>query len=663
MRLLALALATALAAPGAVALPTPSPAPTPTKRPLSLDDLLRVRTVSDPRISPDGEWVAYVVKAYDLERDEQSSDIWMSSWDGARHVHLTVSPEDDTSPRWSPDGRFIAFLSARGDDGEEAETQVWLLGTAGGEATQVTRMEGGVEDYAWSPDSQRLVLVAKDPDPEKVEREKAGSKKKPPRPIVVDRYQFKEDYVGYLDNRRSHLVLFDLATRKAEPLTAGAFDDALPAFSPDGSRIAFASKRGGDPDRHWNWDVYVIDAKPGATPCALTGFPGTDGGPDWDSAPEWSPDGRWIAYLRAGGASIIDAMYGGPELAVVSAEGGEPRRLTAALDRHVRAPHWAPDGRSLLVLVEDERRVAVARVAAEGGDVARLTTRPQVALMLDVGRNGRVAAVVSQSTAPGEVFAVEPDGALRPLSFQNAALLAALDLGPVEEMDFTSRDGTRIGAMVTKPRDFAPGHRYPMVVWIHGGPVGQDQHELDRNALWAQAFAARGFVVVRPNYRGSSGRGLAFSKAIAGAWGTLEVQDVLAAVDGLVARGIADPQRLVIGGWSYGGITTNYTIARDQRFKAAISGAGSSLQLSMYGVDQYIYQYETELGRPWENPEAWMKVSYPFFQADKITTPTLFMVGEKDFNVPAVGSEQMYQALKSQGKETQLVIYPGQYHG
>ena len=357
-------------------------------------------------------------------------------------------------------------------------------------------------------------------------------------------------------------------------------------------------------------------------------------------------------------------MYGGPELAVVSAEGGEPRRLTAALDRHVRAPHWAPDGRSLLFLVEDERRVAVARVKAEGGDVERLTTGPQVVEGLDVGREGRVAAVVSRSSAPGEVFALEAGGALRPLSRQNEALLAELDLGPVEEMDFGSRDGTRIGAMVTKPRDFAAGRRYPTLVWIHGGPVGQEQHDLDRNALWAHAFAARGFVVVRPNYRGSSGRGFAFSKAIAGAWGRLEVQDVLAAVDGLVARGIADPQRLVIGGWSYGGITTNYTIASDTRFRAAVSIAGSANALGTYGVDQYIYQYDNELGPPWkaESQSRYIEVSYPFFHADRIVTPTLFLCGEKDWNVPVIASEQMFQALKSLGRDTRLVIYPGAHH-
>ncbi len=200
----------------------------------------------------------------------------------------------------------------------------------------------------------------------------------------------------------------------------------------------------------------------------------------------------------------------------------------------------------------------------------------------------------------------------------------------------------------------------PLVLYIHGGPNGQDDHGFDFIHQW---LAANGYAVLAPNYRGSSGRGAAYQKAIHRDWGHFEVMDVLGAVDEAVRQGVADPTRLGIGGWSYGGITTNYTIASDPRFKAAVSGAGSSLQLSMYGMDQYIVQYEQELGLPWRSHEPWLKVSYPFFHADRIKTPTLFMGGEKDFNVPIAGSEQMYQALKSLGVETQLVIYPGQFHG
>jgi dipeptidyl aminopeptidase/acylaminoacyl peptidase len=199
-----------------------------------------------------------------------------------------------------------------------------------------------------------------------------------------------------------------------------------------------------------------------------------------------------------------------------------------------------------------------------------------------------------------------------------------------------------------------------MLLIIHGGPNGQDQHSFSFDR---EFFAANGYVVLSVNYRGSSGRGAAYQKAIFADWGNKEVVDLLGAVDAAVAAGVADPDRLGLGGWSYGGILTDYTIATDRRFKAAVSGAGSALQLSMYGNDQYITQYENEIGLPWKTRDLWLKISYPFFQADKITTPTLFMGGEKDFNVPIIGGEQMYQALKSLGVDTQLVVYPGQFHG
>jgi len=593
----------------------------------------------------------------------------MTSWDGERHVQLTTSKESDSHPRFSPDGRYLAFLSARG--AEEAESQVWVLDRAGGEAAQLIEIEGEVEELAWSPESRRLALIVKDPDPEQAvkkkdedeqdgkDKDKSKAKKKTPKPIVIDRYLFKQDYQGYLTQRRSHLYLFDLATRKTQILTPGTDDEQLPAWSPDGSRIAFVSKRGGDPDRHWNWDLFVIEARPDAAPRQLTRFTGEDNAAQWQSAPAWSPDGRSIAYLRSGGAAWVDAAYGGPQLAVISSEGGEPRDLTASLDRHVGQPSWSPDGASLYFTLEDDRSVVLARVPAAFGPVERLSPAQRVVRAFDVGRDGRVALVVGRGQQPFEVFALDA-GTLRPLSQQNQALLAELELGTVEEARFKSRDGTTIGAMLVKPADYQPGRAYPTLLWIHGGPVAQDQHEFD---AFAQFFAGQGYVVVMPNYRGSSGRGFAFSKAIAGDWGRLEVQDVLAAVDGLVAQGVADRARLVVGGWSYGGMTTNYTIASDSRFKAAVSIAGVSNMLASYGVDHYVQQYENELGPPWKGIEPYLKVSYPFFHADRIATPTLFMCGEKDWNVPLVNSEQMYQALRSLGRETRLVVYPDQHHG
>jgi dipeptidyl aminopeptidase/acylaminoacyl peptidase len=632
------------------------------KRRITLNDLARLKDVSEPQVSPEGEWVAYTVETTDLEEDTKTSDIWMTRWDGSETVRLTSSKASESMPRWSPDGGYLAFLAAR-DEKEEKEaeeeerSQVWLLDRRGGEAVKLTDFPGSVSDFVWAPDSKRLALIASDPDPDAAAPK--DGKKKRPRPIVIDRYQFKQDVTGYLTAKRKHLYLFDIAAKKAEQLTRGSFDDALPSWSPDGTRIAFASKRGEDPDRHDNWDVFVIDAAEGAARVErrLTTFEGTDSAPIWESAAVWSPDGRLIAYLRGSEPKWVD--YEGPSLAIVPAAGGEARVLAADLDRHMGQPVWSSDGRSLFFTLEDDRSVYLARIPSGGGSVERLTPPGRVIQSYHQGGQSRLAALVGSGLEPFEVAAVE-EGKLRMLTRHNADLMAELTLGAVEEMSFKSKDGTEIHGMLVKPPDFKTGVRYPTLLQIHGGPVAQDQHEFD---FKAQLLAANGYLVVMPNYRGSSGRGFDFARVIYADWGHLEVEDVLAAIDKLVAEGLADPERLGIGGWSYGGMTTNYTISRDPRFKAAVSGAGISNMLTGYGTDQYIRQYENELGLPWKGLEPYLKVSHPFFYVDRIVTPTLFLCGERDFNVPLINSEQMYQALRSLGRDTQLVIYPDEYHG
>jgi dipeptidyl aminopeptidase/acylaminoacyl peptidase len=269
--------------------------------------------------------------------------------------------------------------------------------------------------------------------------------------------------------------------------------------------------------------------------------------------------------------------------------------------------------------------------------------------------------LTSTPDRPFEIFAAD-GGSLRKLTAQNDSLFAELQLGSTEGLESRSKDGTQVHSVLVRPATARSGVRLPLILYIHGGPNSQDAYQFSFDR---ELFAANGYAVLAVNYRGSNGRGAAFQKAIYADWGNKEVIDLLGAVDHAIAAGIADPERLAIGGWSYGGILTDYTIATTTRFKAAVSGAGSALQLSMYGVDQYTVQYDQELGYPWtaEGQERWMKVSYPFFKADRIKTPTLFVVGERDFNVPAVGSEQMYQALRTLGVPTQLVIYPNQYHG
>ena len=624
------------------------------KRPISLDDLFKIKSVGDPQRSPDGKWIAYAVGTTDVEKDKRDTDLWMVSWDGTEEVRLTSSPDGESTPRWSPDGRYLAFLASRGtEDEKKLGAQVWLLDRRGGEAWKLTEVKGGVDEYAWSPDGRRLVLAVSEQDPGDEPEKMEGWKRKTRPPFVIDRYHFKQDRSGYLNRLGTHLWLFDVAARKAEALTAGPYKDGSPVWSPDGGRIAFASDRGPDPDRNPDTAIFVVEARPGAEVKQLTSREFPDA-----SRPAWSPDGQWIAFLY--GDEPRFSAYGLSRLAVVAAAGGTPRALAASLDRNVSGPLlWSPDGTSLTVIVEDDRTEYIGRIPLAGGQVEKLTSDRRTFSNLSLGPDGAITLLTGTANETNEVSALA-NGQLRRLTHQNDALFAGLELGITADFTSKSKDGSVANGLLVKPASHDAGKLYPMLLMIHGGPNGQDDWSFRFDL---QYFAAHGYVVLAVNYRGSSGRGSAYSRAIFADWGHKEVLDLLGAVDRAVALKIADPARLGIGGWSYGGILTDYTIASDTRFKAAISGAGSALQLSMYGSDQYIRQYELEIGVPWKATDAWIRISYPFFKADRIKTPTLFMGGEKDFNVPIVGGEQMYQALKSLGVETQLVVYPGQFHG
>ena len=615
------------------------------------EDVHRLNSVGDIAISPDGEWVVYRVGTTNVDEDTKSSNLFMVNWEGTTRIQLTHTENSgESQPRFSPDGKFLAFVSSRSDgesedfDDPKEKSQVWLLNRMGGDAERLTEFPGGVSSFEWSPDSSRLAVVSRDPK----ERVEEGDTQKP---IVIDRYHFKQDGQGYLGNRYERLYVFDLDAREASLLTPGPYNSGQPAWGPDSDIIAFSSKRHGDPDRNINSDIYTIGAVTGASPQQITTWDGPD------TNPVFSPDGKQIAYLQGGPPKYSD--YDPNQPAVISVDGGKQFLPVGNPDLTISSLRWSLDGKTLHFLLADDRARVVASVAAKGGDVERVSptdAQPGVVGSFNVGKKGLVA-VATFPQRPAEIYRVGDGMAL---SDHNEELRDSITWAAVEGFDAVSKDGTRVGSMLLKPPGFREGVRYPTIANVHGGPVSQDGYEFDATS---QALAAQGYLVVNPNYRGSSGRGQEFSRAIFADWGNLEIQDIHAVMDQLVEDGLADPERLGIGGWSYGGINANFAIATDTRFAAAVSGAGSANYIAGYGTDQYIWLYENELGLPWESPEAYLDLSYPFLHADRIETPTLYMCGEKDFNVPLINSEQMYQALRSLNVPTQLVIYPGQYHG
>ncbi|HEV2445980.1 MAG TPA: S9 family peptidase, partial [Candidatus Sulfopaludibacter sp.] len=374
--------------------------------------------------------------------------------------------------------------------------------------------------------------------------------------------------------------------------------------------------------------------------------------------PEWSPNGKRIALLV--GDDKKWGAYNMERLATVPSDGSAAPELVKAaadLDRGVSSPRFGEDSASIAFLVADDRSVYPARVSLSGGAAEKLMQPP--VMVSAPNSKGACSVVLSSSDSrPNEVFASE-NGKLRQLTHQNDALFSELQLGAVEDVSFKSKDGTEVHGLLTRPAGYTGG-KVPLLLRIHGGPNGQDGHSFSSEHQW---FAANGYAVLAVNYRGSSGRGQKFSRAIWADWGHYEVEDLEAGVNHVIQMGVADSNRLGVGGWSYGGILTDYMIASDTRFKAATSGAGTAFTVAFYGTDQYIIQYDYELGPPWKNFDVYMKISYPFLHADRIKTPTLFLGGDRDFNVPVQGGQQMYQALRSLGIDTQLIIYPNETHG
>ena len=618
-------------------------------------DLDKMRDVEDLSIAPKGDWVAYTVRSVNQDSDQFEQHLWMSKSDGTASIALTdKAGESESHPRFSPDGKWLAYLSSTKDPRDNA--QLWLRDRRGGAAARVSDFKGEVIDFAWSPDGTKLVLVVADPDPG---APAPDAKVKTHKPIVIRRFRFMEDGRGYLSTQHDHLYLFDVASRKAEALTSGPYSEGLPAWSPDGKTIAFISKHHPNGDRDYNWQLLTIAAKPGAKPKLIADQ--AAGGiaaerPDTESGfyPAWSPDGRAIAFVHNGDPKLIE--YATNHLAVVPAAGGTVRNLTPTLDRNVAMPRWSADGKAITALIGGDRVDYLAAIPASGGKPVRIAGGREDITAYSRA-HGMTALLITRPTQPPEVFAFDGRHAPRQISHQNAWLKDYV-LADAVPTSFKSKDGTEVHGFTMRAPG-APRGPLPAILRIHGGPQSQYHYEFEFE--W-QMLAAHGYQIIAANPRGSTGRGQAWCAAIFADWSGPAVPDVLAAVDDAVKRGLADPKRLGIGGWSYGGILTDYVIASDTRFKAATSGAGIANVLTGYGTDQYAYDYEAELGTPWGNTKVWEANSYPFLHAERITTPTLFMGGTRDMDVPLINGEQMYQALRSRNLDTELVVYPEQFH-
>lgn len=618
------------------------------ERLITIDDILAMKSIGDPQVSPDGELVAYTVRQRDLEEDKSATQIWVVATSGGDPIPMTSADTSASSPRWSPDNRYLSFKASKG---EKAKPQVWNLNRLGGEATQVTSVKQGVDSYDWSPDGSRMLLMIRDPRPADLTEDEDDDEQ--PLPHVIDRMQFKQDYVGYLDRRRLHIYVYTPGEEDPVQVTSGDYDDADAVWSSDGKSIAFVGDRSENPDLNYGTDIWTVSVDGDDHPLVqVTSHAGRD------FSPAWSPDSKSIAYISSTGMDIGGSALTPTRRLAITEVGKDQRRiLTPDLDRNISDPQFSANGRNILFRLEDSGQVHFASVRTNGSNLERQLER-RVTVRDYASGGGHTVLLVAQADQPTELFTFD-GGNLAPLTNVNGELLDGVARAEVEKLRFESADGTPVEAFYVKPVGHDSSQRYPTILWLHGGPASQFSYSFSEVA---QLFAANGYAVIMPNPRGSTGYGEEFAQGTVAAWGDKDFQDVMAAVDHGIEIGLVDPDRLGVGGWSYGGILTNYVITQTTRFKAATSGASLGLVTANYGHDHYQLMYELEFGLPWEYPERWVRLS-PFSKVQSITTPTLWMGGALDWNVPIINSEQMYIAMKRLGRETQLVVYPDEHHG
>ncbi|HEV2357477.1 MAG TPA: S9 family peptidase [bacterium] len=625
------------------------------RRAVRPEDLAAIVTVSDAQISPDGRAVAFVRTETDLTADEYRSTIWLAGTDGGGPVQMTRGPRRDTAPRWAPDGRTIAFLSDRDGTG-----QLYLLPLSGGEPRRVTALPYGAGAAVWAPDGTRIAFrAAADASPEPAEPSANG----PHRPRVVTRAQYKGDGFGYTFDRRHQLFVLRLPDGGVAQLTRDDAEHAGPAWSPDGRRLAFVRARAAAGD-YSLFDVWSMDAD-GGGPRQLTSEIGRA------VAPAWSPDGEWIACF---GNDEQEGGFGDPVARVwlVPSAGGPPRRLTAGYDRAavLLRPHeitlppvWSSDGRSVTFLAADAGRVHAVRAAVPDGAVATVAGGDRQIQSITAAA-GRLAFTATDPATPADLFVCAADGsAERRLTRVNEAWLSEVALPRVEHRRFSSPHGGELDGWVTHPASrLRPA---PLLVEIHGGPASYAGPVFPLGLWHTYILASRGWAVLQLNPVGSGSYTKSFAQGIRGVWGERDLPEQLAAVDALVAEGTADPARLAVSGYSYGGFMTSWTITHTDRVKAAVVGAPVVNLESFHGtsdIGPWFAAWEMR-GDVVTQRETYRRLS-PINYVERVTTPTLIVHGEADDRCPIGQGEEFFAGLVAAGRApVEFVRYPGQSHG
>ena len=617
---------------------------------LSIDHIMKMKSVESLALSPDSKWIAYVVTRVDEEKDKKFSQIHITSIDGKSTLPMTAVYMNASDPQWSPDGKYLAFLGVRGTD-KDTENQVWTLDLRGGEAVQFTNVPQGVNSYRWSPDGTKMALVIKDAKPLTNASDENSSNEKL-EPFVIDRLQFKKDYVGYLDRRRTHIYIKN-GHEKPIQITFGDYDDSDPQWNPDNKLIAFVSKREGDPDANNNSDIWLVDSsddKKNRELKKLTMNPGPD------TNPSWSPDGNTIAYISS--IEPDKLWYATEHLAITDKNNGETKLLSLNYDRMISTPMFSNDGKSIFALASDRGNRPLIKFDLSNGDKENITPDELSVRNYAIGNRDKIITLMSSHHSPFNFYLIKRDEIINLTNYNNA-ILKDTKLADVKRLIVPGWRNEPVESFIYYPPNYDNQKIYPTIFVLHGGPVSQHDTSFDE---FAQLYAANGYIAVLPNPHGSSGYGQAYSYALNKKWGVPDFEDVDAIADYLVENGVSDPNKLGVGGWSYGGILTNYVITKSTRFSGAVSGASEVNHRANYGHDIYQNEWEVELGLPWVNIEDWEAIN-PFNDLGKVTTPTLVIGGQLDWNVPILNSEQLYQVLKRRGIDTKLVVYPGEYHG